>query len=420
MFQSNRINLIISIIAAIAIWVYVISFIDPMNTSTIRSIPVELTNIDTLEDDGLTVDSKQLFTVDVVVKGQRSDLIRLEDNKADLIKITANMTGRTLGENSVEVKLESIPNYIEEVEIHPERINVVVEELVYVTKPVRITYEGDIPKDVEPGNISISPQEVEVSGTKEVVDSVAYVSTVVNIEDLSEDEGTFNTELVAVNDKEQPIYNVNLSQSTADITATLLHIKEVPFIIDVEGDPKGENSLTNIDKPETIFIRGTEKDIEDVKEITANKINITGLEETMIFIPDLQLPEGVELANKSLKLSVTVEIQGIIASSISFTANQIEIEGLPLGYTAHVNTGIINVNVFGTREVIEEISKKNLTPYVDLNGVNLASSSVELEVKFKNADDFERVESIPATVRVNIVRNTNIEAEATAFILGQE
>ena len=418
MFQSNRVNLIIAIVAAIAIWVYVITFINPDNTSTIRGIQVELTNIDTLADDGLTVDPKQSYTVDLVVRGKRSEVLKLEANKADAINVTANMTGRTLGENSVEVRVDSIPNGIEVVEKHPDRINVTVEELVFVTKPVRITYVGDIPKDVEPGNISITPQEVEVSGTKELVDSVAYVSAVVNTEDLSEKQETINTELVAVNEKEQQIYNVNLSQSTADITATLLHIKEVPFIVEVEGDPKGENTVTNIDKPTTVFIRGTEKDIEGVEQISANKINISGLEETMIFIPDLLLPKGVELANLSLKLSVTVEIQGIMASSVSFTASQILIEGLPAGYAAHVNTGIINVNVFGTREALEEISKKNLTPYVDLNGVNLAAASVEIEVKFKNADDFERVESVPGTVRVNIVRNTNIEAETTAARLG--
>ena len=414
MFQSNRINLIIAIVAAIAIWVYVISFIDPINTSTIRGIHVELTNIDTLADDGLTVDSKQSFSVDVVVRGARSDVIKLEANKADAIKVTANMTGRTLGENSVEVRVESIPNGIEVVEIHPERINVIVEELVFVTKPVRITYDGDIPKNVEPGKIAISPQEVEVSGTKEMVDSVAYVSAVIDTSELSEKEETLNIDLVAVNDKEQPIYNVNMSQNTADITATLLNIKEVPLKIEVEGTPKGENEVTNIDKPDTVFIRGLEKDIESITEISANKINISGLEETMIFVPDLLLPIGVELANESLKMSVTVEIRGIMASSVSFTASQIEIEGLPSGYTAHVNTGIINVNVFGTREVLEEISKKNLTPYVNLNGVNLAASSVEIEVNFKNAEDFERVESVPATVRVNIVKNTNIEAETMA------
>lgn len=414
MFQSNRVNLIIAIVAAIAIWVYVITFVNPINTSTIRGIPVELTNIDTLADDGLTVDPKQSYTVEIVVRGTRSDVIKLEQSKGDLIKLSANMTGRTLGDNSVEVKVESIPNDIEVVEIHPERIDVTVEELVYVTKPVKLSYNGDIPDDVEPGKISITPQEVEVSGTKELVDSVAFVSATIDASRLSEKEETINTELIPVNEKEQQVYNVNLSQSTVDITATLLHIKEVPLIIDVEGEPKGDNEVTNIEKPETVFVRGLEKDIENITSITANKINITGLEETMIFIPDLQLPKGVELANNSLKLSVTVEVQGIMASSISFTANQIIIEGLPTGYTAHVNTGIINVNVFGTREVLEEIANMELTPYVNLNGVNLASASVELEVHFKNAEDFERVESIPSSVRVNIVKNTNIEAETTA------
>ena len=413
MFQSNKVNLIIAIIAAIAIWAYVVSEVNPVVTDTIREVRVELTNLESLAEDGLTVAPNQSFSVDVIVKGTSSAVRNLADDR-DAIEASANMTGHPRGEGLVQVHIDRLPDGIELVETRPSELNVFVEDLLTVNKPVKLMYNGTMPEKQEPGFITISPQEVEVSGTRKLVDSIAFVSAMINVDDLSDQESSIKTELIPMQDDEDPVYNVKLSQDTVDVTATLLNVKEVPLVIDVEGEPKGNSAVTNIERPRTVSIRGSAKAIADIDQVTANNININGLDQTMIFIPDVQLPEGVQLASASQNINVTVEISGVIAASVTFSAGQIEIVGLPTGYTAHVNTGSINVNVFGTREIIEQMEEKELTPYVDLNGVNLAESSAELKVMFRNADDFTRVESIPDLVRVNIKRNANIEAETVS------
>jgi hypothetical protein len=48
MLKSNTANKIISVIIAILLWTYVIGMVDPTKTTTIRDVPVQLLNEDSL------------------------------------------------------------------------------------------------------------------------------------------------------------------------------------------------------------------------------------------------------------------------------------------------------------------------------------------------------------------------------------
>jgi YbbR domain-containing protein len=399
MLTNKKINLVISIVAAIAIWVYVTAVINPDTKRTIEGVPVELSGLDALAADGFTV-SNDSYAVDVTVSGSRSDLntLRPEDFKA-----VANVKGYSIGLNKVDVTVTG-PGRATIINIRPERIEINIEEMVSVAKPIRLSYTSEFPSGTEPGFVTLSPHEIDVSGTKTAVSEVAYVTAEIDSSNLTEEESTIIAPAVPSKKNGDTVYDVTLSQNTIDVTATLCHVKEVPFSVELTGELDPGKTITRQDIPTTVSIRGSEKALAAISEVTAQPINISTLEETAIIEPNLNLPDGVELADASRHLTVTIEIGGVEAKEFTFTAEQIEVVGVKDGYTAHVNTGTISVLIFGTADQISKFTADDLKVFVDLEDIDFSLEFVDAVVQFKYKNDLSRIESTPEQVRIIITK----------------
>ncbi|MDR2610572.1 MAG: hypothetical protein LBC58_03860 [Clostridiales Family XIII bacterium] len=408
MFRSNKLNLIISIVAAIAIWVYVVTVVNPVTEKTVRGIPVKLTNIEALTANGLTVSPSQSFTIDVEIKGPRADLNQLEEAK---IIATADMTGFPAGLNTIDVGI-SVPEGMEVIASHPEKIDVLVESLVSVTKPISLRYSEKFEAGMEPGFITVSPQEISVSGTSEMVDSIAAVTAEIDSSSLALYDRNVTGKVEAYSKSGEAIYGVTFSQNEVDVKARLCYTKEVPLKLPVEGKPAEGRLLTNTDVPSTVTIRGDKEALENITEISGREININGIKETTIFTPDLNLPEGTELANASRGMTVTVEIGGIEAKNIEMTSDMIQITGLPDGYSGHVNTGNLSVTIYGSKESIAEFKIEDITAFVDFSKANPGEGVLDAPVEFEYKGDFTKIESDPQTVRVSVVKAPATNAQA--------
>jgi len=398
MFGSKKANIIISIIAAIAIWAYVTNVINPVANQAIRGIPVELQGIEELNADGFTVESNT-YTVDIRVQGPRSELDKLN---SDSFFATANVKGFAPGVNQVSVNVTG-PS---QVKILTDKINIEIRvvELVSVAKPIRLEYNGAFPGDMEPGFVSLSPHEIDVSGAKDIVKKVAYISAKIDSTRLKEEETTFSVDAVPMSSAGNQVFDVGLSQDSIEVTATLCHVKEVPLDISIVGTPAPGKTVTRLDIPRNIVLRGSAEALGKIEGIKASPIDIEKIKETTVYIPDLNLPAGVELAEASRDLTITVEIGGIEVKTIEITGEQIEIEGLADGYTAHINTGTILLNIFGTPEQIKNFKIKEVKVYVDMKDADYTGDFVDLPVKFIFENKIARIEASPAEVRVLLAK----------------
>lgn len=403
MFRSNKVNLILSIVAAVVIWAYVITEINPIDDRVISNVPVQLINLESLAEDNLTVSPSQTYTVSVVVHGKRSDLSRLQSGD---LKVTANLRGFSKGMNSVDVVVEESDRFTV-TEVRPQRIDILVEDLVRAVKPINLSYTGEFPQDTEPGFVTIAPQEIEVAGTKEQVDSVAYIEAKINSTDLKEEETTLTVSAVPMTSNGEAVYNLKLSQNTIDVTASLCTVKEVPLRLNLVGEPPEGTEVTKTDVPATVRIRGNAKVVSAIGEIIANDINIGSLRETAIIKPVLNLPDQVELADASRDISVTIEVEGVVAKNLTFRVDQIEIVGPVSGYSAHINADGVIVTVFGNKEQVDAFKSTDVSLYVELQEADYALESVYAEVQFKYEKPLKRLEANPLRVQVVIEKTVN-------------
>ena len=70
--KSKRVNFVIALVMAISLWVFVFVGEDPMTTESIKSIPINFTNEETLTADNLVVLQKDNTAINISLSGNRS------------------------------------------------------------------------------------------------------------------------------------------------------------------------------------------------------------------------------------------------------------------------------------------------------------------------------------------------------------
>lgn len=103
MLKSKKVQAILSLLIAIGLWMYVMGTVDPTVTTTVRNIPVEKVNEKVLKDLGMKATLESPDTVDIVIKGARSNVN--EAKKSD-ITATVDVSNCEYGENEAKIKIE--------------------------------------------------------------------------------------------------------------------------------------------------------------------------------------------------------------------------------------------------------------------------------------------------------------------------
>ena len=401
MLKSNKVNLLISIVCAIALWAYITTVINPETERTIGGIQVDLVNIDALNDRGFTVNESTAILVDIVVRGARAEIAKLQP--ADF-RATADMTGYKKGIAHVPVNI-AMPSEIELAQVRPDAIDVSIVDLITVFKPVRLEFEESFPRGQEPGFIEIIPDEMEVSGVTELVDSVDYIRALVKTGELTEEISTFRVDVFAIDKSGLPVYNLSLSQPSVEVTGALCTTKVVPLRIETIGEPREDIEITDMFIPSYIIMRGVKEIVEGIEEVECRPIDLTDITYTEeIPVEPISLPNGVEVADGSKTLTVRVEVQGIATREFEFTADMIDILNLDDGLSGHVNTGRVVVTVLAPPDVITGVSQDDIKLGVDASEYHRAVSAVEMEVLAECDIEVRNIIIEPQKVRVTIIR----------------
>ncbi|HQA61257.1 MAG TPA: CdaR family protein, partial [Tepidanaerobacteraceae bacterium] len=110
-FATDTALKIISIVAAIIMWLYVMNEQNPQVTYVIRDVPVRLQNLD--ENKFALKDDSAEYKVNVKVKGRRS---LVADIKPGDIYAYVNLRGRIEGDNLIRVDITT-PTNIELIDV---------------------------------------------------------------------------------------------------------------------------------------------------------------------------------------------------------------------------------------------------------------------------------------------------------------
>lgn len=380
MFQNKNANLILSIVIAIVLWGYVLIDVNPTVEQPFQNIPVKIQNQETLIQRGLALTTEDYF-VSVVIKGKRSDIVKIGQD--DIVPIM-DVYGYALGTNYIPVKIE-IPDGLALSTVSDPKLEVIIEEYVVSNRTVEVQFVGDLANGKEPGNIEISPKQVEIRGAKSRVEAVSRLLAEVSLIDL-ETYGKSSATIQTLDENGSVVNGVKLSSTTLSVTGTLFSAKTIPLFVPIIGEISGDYELEALTIPPQVTIVGDDATLNGINGITAAAIDISNINVTTILPIGLNLPQKVFLSDRIPIPTVVIKIKGYDTKTVEAINSEIIFNDLDPKLSAYVNTARVKIIMTGQQNVLNTIKDSSAFELsLDLQGFTEGTYTVPLLVKYSKS-----------------------------------
>ncbi|MBZ4655582.1 MAG: YbbR family protein, partial [Thermoanaerobacter sp.] len=170
---------LLSLVLAFLLWLYVMGEENPEIPYEINDVPVKLINSDTLEKKGLIVLDEKNYTVNVKVRGRRSDVLNIA---AQNISVFADLSRvNSKGTNVIPVTVEGLPRNVSLVSINPPEIKVEIDKIAKTQMPVTVKIIGNVMDGYAMQPAVSTPGEVLVIGPESKINLIKNVIAGVNV-----------------------------------------------------------------------------------------------------------------------------------------------------------------------------------------------------------------------------------------------
>lgn len=370
--MKNKIfSILLPVLAAIALWFYVITVVSPESEKTYYDIPVVLQNKDILAERGLMVVSED-SKVDLSLKSTRTILNDLNESN---IKVNINVANVEFpGEHRLTYTVSypgNIPyNEVSVQHSSTDMILIKVENKLRKTVPVVLEYNGSaVPEGyiADLKNIQIDNTVIEISGPESVVKQIEQA--VINIDLNGQTKTLVGDYQYALCDKDgQPVNaeKVTVSSEKINLMLTVQREKEIALQVDViyGGGATEQTSTVTID-PVKLQISGSDALLEDLDALVVGTVDLSNMLEDAVLTLPVVLPEGV--TNQTGVNEVTVDVKFAKMETKTFNVTKITATNVPEGLRAEIITKSLSVTVRGTADMIKNIKVADLSVQVDLS-----------------------------------------------------
>ncbi len=371
---DNLLLKILSVVAAVVLWLIVVNIDDAVGSRPIRNVKVSMVNMETLTSQGQMCRIEEgTDVVDLTVYARRSVLSNLKSS--DFV-VTADMQKDLQYGSMVKIEVNYVgDSTIERVEQNRENVLVSIEESVTEQFKVVVRTKG------EPGNGMVTGSTVpeqtllEVTGPASVVERIKQVEVEVNIAGIT---GTVVRpgKLTLMDSDRNAIDGTYLDYYGKDtdfnVTVTTLNKKTVGISFDIsEAAPEGYSLSTIAYTPETVTIAGSSSQIRPISNlnIPAEALNPerkVGKFEQSVDISQY-LDEGLLIPDEDEhEIVVTMEIMPHETTRYTLTGAQIQYLNL-LSDLEVSEAGPLEIAVSGMGADLAALTLDGITASVDLS-----------------------------------------------------
>ncbi len=369
--RRKALQVIASILVAIAVWVYVDVEKAPDRTKTIRDIPVEFSGESTtLADKNLMLLSGYDTTVDLTIKGPKRELVKISKDNVRLVASTSSIDSvgvHTLrwdpiypdGVQSSALTVDWASKY---------KVTVTVGELYTKEVPVNCTVTGQVADGYFTGETVLDPTSLVLRGQRDDLLNVAYAKLTVDISGAT--RSVIQTESVQLYDNDDnPVDNSNIRTNASLIQAKVpvLTTKEVSLAVELSGVPgvAGQSIKTTV-SPTSVRLIGEADVLENINEIVLATLYIEDLELWQQNSYVVTAPDGTWLANSNEVATVEISMEGIEETTV--TVDAFSYTNVPSGLYPEV-MGSLDVRLWGLSDELAELDASALTATADLSSV---------------------------------------------------
>ncbi len=307
-FAKDSVLKVVSFVAAILLWFYVILIVDPSVDIVVKDIPLRYANQDVLAERGLSLVVDPDATVELKIRGSRKKIANIENKNIYATVDLANMN--SVGTFTLPIGISIPYEYDEIISKKPNNATVVIDEITTAERPVKIKTVGSVASGYIAGTPTHSVEKVTLKGAAALVDRIAGVEAVLDFDgrtgEINDRERLY---FVDENGKKIPsddvVYMaVTIDVDNVEINCPVMKLKTVPVVVDT-AVLNGEYKVTL--QPSNVTIYADNKILEEITEISAGALNVAVLAEDGVQTVELIIPEGVSMRDGIKEITVKAE-----------------------------------------------------------------------------------------------------------------
>lgn len=380
---------LLSLGIAIVFWFVIINSQDPMEKRTIKDVPVKKLNEEMVLEREKVLEVLSGDTVDVIVEGRRSVVEQLTEND---IEATVDLSEVSFMD-TVLIKA-AVPGH-SDVTVLNNGENVM--KLLfddYVTRKFsfKVNTVGEPTTGYYVGDALPSPNIIQISGAKTVLDKIKEVALQVDVSGRSVDFVTTAVPVVYdMNGDEISPSKLSLQTETDAVTVNvpILASKEMRVRVSTVGEPpEGFEILpSNVTfQPETVLVAGTKEDLEKLGYYLEVEIDVTG--QTGTIERNVQISTMLDDTLTSLRVvdtpivAVTVQVIPYAERILDIPVSELEFHNLPEGFYAEVvQPESVSVLLRCKSARAPLMTVEHLNPHVDLSGCTEGTYTLPLSLE---------------------------------------
>lgn len=391
---TNNLGLkLLSVAAAIMLWLIVVNLDDPYTYRDFSPIQVTMLNENVVTDQGKVYrieDNSDV--VSLRVWGKKSVLNGLE---ADNFTATADMEKNIKYDNLVGIEVSCSDKNIRTADIIKSRENVVisVEDASSEQFNVIVKQNGKEADGYLIGTALPEQSMIQISGPASVIAKIKRVEVEIKVTGVNSDR-VIHGKLNVLDSNGEAVDTTYLEYTGKtdgmDVTITMLRTKTVPLKIGHMGTPGDGYSFSSISyKPESVQIAGASDVISGVSAITVpdEAVDIEGITENQQQTVDITpyLPDGIRLADDAdASVAISVEVEKKQGKTVRIPVSDIGLKNVPRGYEVDFgDVDEIELIVTGTSAELAALNTDEIAVSLDLDGCSRAGTYTQkVEVTF--------------------------------------
>ena len=391
LFENKIFWAVVSLLAALFIWVYVTGTQEEPIELSFNNVEVVFTGEDTLQASrGYVINNISTETVSVKISGTRRNIgsLSASDIKATIDVSLISQTGTITQYYTLTYPDGVDADAVSIVSSNPSVISFNVTRMSTKQVPVEVQFKGSTAEGYIAGEVEYEPKTITISGPESELEQIDHVYAEIGGDELTMTR-TADVPFVLMDKSGNELSSdgFEFDVSTINVTIPISMMKEVSLYVQCIYGATEENTSIEIE-PSTITISGDTSVVSGINRIDIATIDLTDFALTLQDTYAIPLQNGVENVSGVTKAEVTIEIQGV--STKQFTVTNFNYTGLPDGYyVEEIITQNLEVKVRGAQDVLDQIQSSNLRAVADLSevtqtGIMYVPVKVELD-GFTNA-----------------------------------
>ncbi len=386
--KSKILSIILSAVAAVGLWLYVVTVVSPGSEQTYYNIPVVLQNENVLEDRGLMITS-ELPTVTLDLSGNRTDLNKLDENNINILVNVASIEAAGTHKLSYDVSYPGSVNdsSITRVGQSTNMISITVEKRITKKIPVVVEYVGSVPEGfiADKENATLDHVNIEVSGPQSVADKIAQAKIQVDLNGQSSTiAGSYVYDLCGGDGQPVDVAMITTNVEAVNLTVKVLRVKEIDLVVEtVYGGGATQKNTTITISPATIRISGSDALLEELNSLQIGSVDLGALLEDGTMTFPITLPEGITNETGVTEATVKVKFNDLKMKTMNVT--NIQAVNVPEGAEVDMITQTLEITLRGPSALIDKITEDDFAVTVDFSNTQTGTATMRAVVVFSDA-----------------------------------